>query len=156
MIIYWLVLSILFYYISEIYEAQRWYSDPRYQAPMIISVDSSHIFTGDVVETPGFDNQTCPSHQIHDRGKRGEEKFHHFITWRILSHHLFISTIQKISGKLVADIRPIVTRRRVNIIHTTTITTPCDNLRPSTQCLSKDDTIIKDINSFRPITDKVI
>ena len=66
------------------------------------------------------------------------------------------STIQKVSGKLVADIRPIVTRRGVNIIHTTTITTPCDNLRPSTLCLSKDDTIIKEINSFRPITDKVI
>ena len=64
--------------------------------------------------------------------------------------------MQKISGKLVADVRPILTRRGVHIIHTTTTTIPCDHLRPSTLCLSKDNTLIEDQHSYRPITDKVI
>ena len=34
---------------SEMYEAQRWHSDPQFQAPMITLSDGARVFIGDIV-----------------------------------------------------------------------------------------------------------
>ncbi len=36
-------------YTSEFYEADRWYSDPRFESPMITLHDGTRVFVGDIV-----------------------------------------------------------------------------------------------------------
>ena len=140
--------------LSELYEAKRWHDDPLYQAPMIVTNDGSQLFVGEIVEV--LDDEiikVCNHGKIIKFMSKVTKFLPKFYDWHY--QYVYHMRPQKITGELVAKVKPIVVRQGIHVLLPAHATISCKHIRKTSLPFTKHNTVVMDKEKFRPISDLV-